>query len=577
MTASNFPGPEELHARIQEFLKRGFAGGSGGSFGVFPSDTSEEEKSEATEAEDQPVDKYAFPYTPRDIKAYLDRFVIRQDEAKRVLAVAVCDHYNHVRRIEKRQREDYLDGKHTGVASGFGAAPAVAAAAAAGKQGDSAAASASPSAEDTYVKQNIILLGPTGVGKTYLVRCLANLIGVPMVKADATKFTETGYVGGDVEDLVRDLVQQADGDVALAQNGIIYIDEADKLASAANSSGRDVSGRGVQTNLLKLMEETEVPLRSQHDIQSQLAAAFEFQRRGGKKVKETINTRHILFIVSGAFDKLPDIIRRRLAKFEMGFHAGLSARPELEAILQQAATKDFIEYGLEPEFIGRLPVRVACAPLDVDDLYHVMRTSEGSLVRQYEAAFRAYDIEAIFTDDGLRALAEQAAAEQTGARGLMTVCEKAMRHFKFELPGSGIRQLIINRDLVENPARELQRILSDTNYEEHVAMAEMAREFARRFQSRHGFTLKLQPDAIDALVRGAESGNRPVLEHCAGVFKDWEFGLRLIQKNSGQTEFTITRDVVENSDRRLSEWVVESYGRNGNGAAPPAEPAPSAA
>jgi len=166
---------------------------------------------------------FQFQRKPRDVKAHLDRFVIQQDEAKKVLSVALCDHYHAVQ------------------------------AALAGK------------AMPNYTKQNIILLGPTGVGKTYLVRSMADLIGVPFVKADATKFSETGYVGGDVEDIVRELVRRADGDIARAQHGIIYIDEIDKLASAPNSSGRDVSGRGVQTNLLKLMEETEVPARSPQD------------------------------------------------------------------------------------------------------------------------------------------------------------------------------------------------------------------------------------------------------------------------------------------------------------------------
>ena len=158
--------------------------------------------------------------------------------------------------------------------------------------------------ETEYAKQNVILVGPTGVGKTYLIKHIAELIKVPFVKADATKFSETGYVGGDVEDLVRELVQKADGDVNLAQFGIIYIDEIDKIAAAGNLVGRDVSGRGVQTTLLKLMEETEVPLRSANDLQAQLQAAFEFQKRGGKAKRETISTRHILFVVSGAFERL---------------------------------------------------------------------------------------------------------------------------------------------------------------------------------------------------------------------------------------------------------------------------------
>src|SRR5439155_303250 len=168
------------------------------------------------------------------------------------------------------------------------------------------------------MEQNVILVGPTGVGKTYLIKHIADLIKVPFVKADATKFSETGYVGGDVEDLVRELVHKADGDVNLAQFGIIYIDEIDKIASAGNLIGRDVSGRGVQTTLLKLMEETEVPVRSMNDLQAQLQAAFEFQRRGKAK-RETINTRHILFVVSGAFEKLKEQVARRVRQGQIGF------------------------------------------------------------------------------------------------------------------------------------------------------------------------------------------------------------------------------------------------------------------
>src|SRR5208282_3209260 len=194
-------------------------------------------------------------YKPQDVKTYLDRFVIKQHEAKKVLSVALCDHYHQVRLA--------FEGNET----------------------------------PNYAKQNIILIGPTGVGKTYLIRTIADMIGVPFVKGDATKFSETGYVGGDVEDLVRELCRRADGDVARAQYGIIYIDEIDKIASASNGSGRDVSGRGVQTNLLKLMEETEVPVRSPQDVAGQIQAMMDATQRGKKTGRSVINTRHILFIV----------------------------------------------------------------------------------------------------------------------------------------------------------------------------------------------------------------------------------------------------------------------------------------
>jgi ATP-dependent Clp protease ATP-binding subunit ClpX len=506
------PDNDPLHARLQEFLKRNLEPGSGFIPQV------EQPGQDDANGSSTPKPRFEFNLTPRQVKEHLDRFVIKQDEAKKVLAITVCDHYHHVQAM------------------------------ALGK------------VLPNYIKQNVLVMGPTGVGKTYLVKCLAELIGVPMVRADATKFTETGYVGGDVEDLVRDLVTQAEGDKEAAQYGIVYLDEVDKLASSSVGMGRDVSGRGVQTNLLKLMEETEVPVRSQTDLQSQLQAAMEFQKRGGKVKKETINTRHILFIVSGAFDKLPEIVQRRLSKSEIGFAA--AARPErkTEEVLAEATTRDLIDYGMEPEFVGRLPVRVACSALGVDDLFSILKQSEGSLIHQYEEAFRAYGIEVMFTDDGLRAMARMAADEQTGARGLVTVGERVLRPFKFELPGSRVRRFVVHEALVVNPDAELRRILSDDGkYEEWLVMAEIAKQFVARFEEKHLLRLDLTPDAIQALVEGALQSGRNMRDHCALIFKDFEFGLKLVSKNSGQTSFTIDRSVVEAPDQAMSRWVVNSY------------------
>ena len=362
---------------------------------------------------------FVFDKLPRDIKTYLDRYVIQQQEAKKVLSIAVCDHYNHIKHLRALTKDDPERAKQL-----------------------------------EYVKQNVILIGPTGVGKTYLFKHIAELIGVPFVKADATKFSETGYVGGDVEDLVRDLVHKADGDIELAQYGIIYIDEIDKIAAPAQQNGRDVSGRGVQTTLLKLMEETDVPVRSQNDIQAQLQAAMEFQRSGQRSQAETVNMRNILFIVSGAFEKLPELIAHRLQKPSPGADGHAAAD-----LTREASTRDFIAYGFEPEFIGRLPVRVVCEPLRVDDFYEIMERSEGSILRQYERAFRAYGIEVSFAESALREIARQAAEEKTGARGLLTVCERILRDFKYELPGSEVKRFTVDGLLIAEPQRVLQQLL----------------------------------------------------------------------------------------------------------------------
>jgi endopeptidase Clp ATP-binding regulatory subunit ClpX len=409
-----------------------------------------------------------------------------------------------------------------------------------------------------YAKQNIILLGPTGVGKTFLIRKAADLIGVPFVKADATKFSETGYVGGDVEDMVRDLLRLADGDVTRAQYGIIYIDEIDKIAAAASQGARDVSGRGVQTNLLKLMEETEVPARSQNDIAGQIQAMMDFTQRG-RKPPATINTKHILFIVSGAFEGLEKIVRRRLREATIGF--GAKERPEstAEAVLTEAQTRDFIEFGFEPEFIGRLPVRVVCHSLSEEDLFLILKNSEGSIIRQYEQDFAAHGIEVLFADEGLHRIASKACDEQTGARGLMTVCERVFRDIKFDLPSSPVKRFVVTRELVDNPSGELKKILTDPRQEERIVARQLVEEFALRFQEQHGMRITFTEAAADLLASEALSSGQSVRDLCAARFKDFHFGLKLIAQNSGRQEFVLDTDAVQTPDKVLSEWVVASY------------------
>jgi ATP-dependent Clp protease ATP-binding subunit ClpX len=517
MPETPFPSHEEFQKKLQEFFKANF-----GDHVAVSSLAQQAPTDEPPDDTQKSIDPFQFSATPKQIKAHLDRYVIRQDEAKKTLSIAVCDHYNHVNRVHRLEKE------HPEAAN-----------------------------QIEYSKGNVLLLGPTGVGKTYLVKHVADLIGVPFVKADATKFSETGYVGGDVEDLVRDLVQKADGNVELAQYGIVYIDEIDKIATSSNIAGRDVSGRGVQTTLLKLMEETEVPLRNPMDLQSQLQSALEFQRRGKAK-KEVVNTRHILFICSGAFDRLKEQVERRLRQTSIGF--GGNAMPQNTAeVLQAVTTRDFVEYGFEPEFIGRLPIRVVCQELSAEDLFAILKTSEGSVIRQYKRAFEAFGIEARFDDEALRQIAIRAAEEKTGARGLLTVCDYLFRDFKFELPGSGVRRLDVSVDLVDDPAGTLKQILDLAQEEAELNQAEMVRQFASVFSEKHGVRFEIEEPAVAKIVERAREVGTNVAEYCNNLFKDYPYGLKLLRDRNTSLSFTVPVSALDDPDKFLSDRVVEFY------------------
>lgn len=483
----------------------------------FPPGASLRPETNADEAEADDVPEEAldcirhFSFKPRDLRDYLDRFVIRQDEAKKVLAVAICDHYNHA-----RQAIENLDR-----------------------------------GERQYAKQNVVLLGPTGVGKTYLIRCLARLIGVPFVKVDATKFSETGYVGHDVEDIVRDLVRIAGDNVELAQYGIIYIDEIDKIAGR-ESGGKDVSGHGVQINLLKLMEETEVNLHSQTDLIGQMDAMMKMMQ-GGEQPPRTINTRHMLFIVSGAFDSLTEIIHRRLKGGQIGFDSN-TAIPSPESLLTKVETPDFIAYGFEPEFIGRLPVRVACLPLDADDLEQILLRSEDGILDQYRRDFTGYGIDFQVTADAIRRIAELAMREKTGARGLMTVLEKTLRDFKFELPSTSIRQLKLTGKMVDAPTSSLQELLQKNQDAQQQHLQREIQAFAERFQQDFGFQLDFTPPAIALIIQRSVDSKRTIRTVCEEIFRDFQYGLELVEEPRTHL-FTVDPEVIQNPQQALSEWI----------------------
>ena len=338
---------------------------------------------------------------PEEINAVLDDYVIGQSSAKRSLAVAVYNHYKRVRMSEADDPEVELQ------------------------------------------KSNIMLLGPTGCGKTLLAQTLARILNVPFAIADATALTEAGYVGEDVENILLKLIQAADYDVARAETGIIYIDEIDKITRKAENPSltRDVSGEGVQQALLKILEGTTASVPPQ----------------GGRKHPHqeflTIDTTNILFICGGSFAELDQVIERRVDRRGIGFGAAMESgrREDPGQLFEQVLPEDLIEYGMIPEFIGRLPVVAALHQLDRADLVRVLTEPRHALTRQFQRFFEFDGVELVFAEESLDAIADRALERETGARGLRSIIEEALLDVQFELPSrSDVAKCVVTRDTIEN-------------------------------------------------------------------------------------------------------------------------------
>ena len=512
---------------------------------------------------------------PEEMEAYLEAYVIRQSQAKAVLATKVCTHFNRIRYLEEQ---------------GLNEAPS----------------------SVGMIKNNIILIGPTGVGKTYLVKLIAQKLGVPFVKGDATKFSETGYVGGDVEDLVRDLVYAADDDLELAQCGIIYLDEIDKIASSQSLIGPDVSRTGVQRTLLKPLEETEVDLRVPHDPISQLQA-IEAYRKTGKREKRSVNTRHILFIVSGAFNGLDEVVMKRLRKSSIGF--GAEGEAKKGDYLAQVSAQDLIEYGFESEFVGRLPVVVVLDELSADDLFEILLNTNNPVVLSKKRDFAAYGVEIFFEEEALRLIAIAAAQEKTGARGLVGAMEQVLIPFEKRLPSTTITRLVITPEVVADPQGELARLEAEPEDPDYLARFQAASDdearrlketlanrtkevektyglvldeelldlvisayaaagldvdralsqvsgeleqiqaFAAELDREHGLKVAFNEEAACTIVRVArQAGLTPTtyLEQRAG---ELVFGLKLIRDRNEVAEFVLDRQAVLNTSDYVRDRV----------------------
>jgi len=579
------PNQKELEKELSEYLSKKY-GNRVKIISPFVFPKKEEAQTDGSKGSKEAGELPSFDMLPEDLESYLDSFVIKQEQAKAVISTKVCTHFNRI---------DYNRSS-----------------------GSSAAGDKNKATSVGMIKNNVLMIGPTGVGKTYVIKLIAQKLGVPFVKGDATKFSETGYVGGDVEDLVRDLVSEADDNIELAENGIIYIDEIDKIASSRNIIGHDVSRTGVQRTLLKPMEETEVDLKVPHDPISQIQAIEQY-RRTGKKEKRVVNTKNILFIMSGAFGELAEIIKKRLQSQAIGFEADVRSPEVPWEILKEVVAQDLISFGFESEFVGRLPVVVVFDELTKEDLVEILKNPNNPVILSKRLDFGSYGIDIKFEEKALLKIAEIAAFQKTGARGLVSAIEKVLIPFEKKLPSTEIKQLLVTPELVTSPETELEMVLK--NSDDPVLTKRFARASKKEFETIKAYIkervdnfreklgleiyerraeliarlylgtitdinwafdkfkemydqvkaeeaalveklemgISFEESAIDEIIAQAiETGDEagPLALQLAIKL---EYGLKLIRDRSGIEKFTINEEAIRNMEDFVNDLIKESH------------------
>ncbi len=591
--AGRIPNQKELEKELSEYLSKKY-GNRVKIISPFVFPKKEEARTDGTTRDKESKALPAFDMLPEDLESYLDSFVIKQDQAKAVISTKVCTHFNRIKFNRSRDSKAAGD-KNNPTTVGM-------------------------------IKNNVLMIGPTGVGKTYIIKLIAQKLGVPFVKGDATKFSETGYVGGDVEDLVRDLVNEANDDIELAETGIIYVDEIDKIASSKNIIGHDVSRTGVQRALLKPMEDTDVDLKVPHDPISQIQAIEQY-RRTGKREKRVVNTKNILFIMSGAFGDLADIIKKRLQRQGLGFEADVRPTEVPWEILKEATAQDLIEFGFESEFVGRLPVVVVFDELTHSDLMEILKNPNNPVILSKRLDFGSYGIDIKFEEQALLKIAELAAAEKTGARGLVSAIEKALIPFEKRLPSTDIKWLVVTPEVVEDPEAQLELILKDPNNPERAERFERARseelegikayikEKADNFRKKSGLliyerraeliarlylgsitdinsafdefremysevkmeeaaliqkldvAISFEDNAIDEIIAQAIDTGQGAGSLALQMAVRLEYGLKLIKDRSGMDSFVINREAITNMEDFVNDLIKRSHRQEYSGEA----------